>query len=92
VLSRYVSVTGREFSLTLSRPVVGAGQVTIEFRNYGEDPHDLVVGPAGPSWAELGPGGVQAKKVTLSPGSYTLLCAIETHEQLGMKATLKVQG
>ena len=72
--------------------MVGAGQVTIEFRNYGEDPHDLVLEPAGPGWAELGPGGVEAKKVTLSPGSYKLLCAIEGHEQLGMKATLKVQG
>ena len=87
-----MSVTGREFNLTLSRPVVGAGQVTIEFRNYGEDPHDLVLEPSGPTWAELGPGAVEAKKVTLSPGSYKLVCAIESHEELGMKATLKVQG
>ena len=95
VLSRYVSVTAREFSLTLSRPLVGAGQVTIELRNYGEDPHDLVVERSGAEvgrWGELGPGAVSAKKVTLGPGSYKLFCAIEGHEQIGMKATLKVQG
>ena len=97
VLSRYVSVTAREFYLSLSRPLVGAGGVTIELRNYGEDPHDLEVSPAGSSrtiasWPELGPGGVQARKVTLAAGSYKLFCAIEGHEQMGMKATLKVQG
>ena len=36
-----------EFSLTLSRPEVGAGSVTIEVRNAGEDPHDLVVSTEG---------------------------------------------
>ena len=96
-LSRYVSVTAREFYLTLSRPLVGAGVVTIELRNYGEDPHDLAVSPAGSTeqlatWSELEPGGVQAKKVSLSPGSYKLFCVIEGHEQAGMKATLKAQG
>lgn len=96
-LSRYVSVTAREFYLSLSRPLVGAGGVTIELRNYGEDPHDLAVSPAGSSrvlagWPEIGPGGVEARKLTLPAGSYKLFCAIEGHEQLGMKATLKVQG
>jgi hypothetical protein len=97
VLSRYVSVTAREFYLTLSRPLVGAGVVTIELRNYGEDPHDLAVSPTGSTqqlaaWSELGPGGVEPKRVTLSAGSYKLFCTIEGHEQVGMKATLQVQG
>jgi plastocyanin len=94
-LSRYVSVTAREFYLTLSRPLVGAGQVTVELRNYGEDPHDLVVERSGTEvgrWGEIGPGGVQAKTLSLTAGSYTLLCSIEGHEEIGMKATLMVQG
>lgn len=95
LLSRYVSVTAREFYLTLSRPLVGAGQVTVELRNYGEDPHDLVVERSGTEvgrWGEIGPGGVQAKTLSLTAGSYTLLCSIEGHEQIGMKATLRVEG
>ena len=44
---RFVSVAAREFSLTLSRPLVGAGAVTVELRNSGEDPHNLVVSPDG---------------------------------------------
>ncbi len=94
-LSRYVSVTAREFTLTLSRPLVGAGEVTIELRNYGEDPHDLVVERSGTEvgrWGELGPGAVGKKKLSLSPGSYKLFCSIESHEVLGMKATLRVGG
>ena len=94
-LSRYVSVTAREFTLTLSRPLVGSGQVTIELRNYGEDPHDLVVERSGAEvgrWGEQGPRSVSAKGLALTPGSYKLLCTIEGHEELGMKATLKVGG
>jgi len=94
-LSRYVSVTSREFTLTLSRPLVGVGEVTIELRNHGEDPHDLVVERSGSSvgsWGEIGPGAVSTKKLALSTGSYKLFCSIEGHEQLGMKATLKVGG
>ncbi len=90
-----MSVTAREFSLTLSRPLVGAGEVTIELRNFGEDPHDLVVERSGAevgTWGELGPGAVGAKKLALSSGSYKLFCSIEGHEELGMKATLRVGG
>jgi len=40
-----VSVAAREWTFTLSRPVVAAGSVTVELRNVGEDPHNLVVSP-----------------------------------------------
>ena len=94
-LARYVSVTAREFTLTLSRPLVGAGEVTIELRNYGENPHDLMVERSDTEvgrWGELGPGAVGKKKLALSSGSYQLFCSIEGHEVSGMKATLKVGG
>ena len=66
-----MSVTAREFTLTLSRPLVGAGEVTIELRNYGEDPHDLVVERSGTEvgrWGDLGPGAVGKKTLTLTLG------------------------
>ena len=93
---RFVSVAAREFSLTLSRPLVGAGAVTVELRNSGEDPHNLVVSPEGThdplaSFSEIDPGTYERRSVTLSPGRYQLWCSLEFHEGFGMSTTLRVQ-
>jgi hypothetical protein len=95
-LSRFVSVGAREFSLTLSRPLVGAGAVTVELRNSGEDPHNLVVSPEGThsplaSFSEIAPGTYERRSVTLAPGHYQLWCSLVFHEGLGMTTTLRVQ-
>jgi hypothetical protein len=95
VLPDFVSVSAREFSLTLSRPLVGAGGVRIELRNVGEDPHNLVVSPDGThtpldSFATLDPGAYERRAVTLTPGRYRLWCSLEGHEALGMSVTLRV--
>ena len=95
-LPRFVSVAAREFSLTLSRPLVGAGAVTVELRNSGEDPHNLVVSPEGThtplaSFSEIGPGTYERRSVSLAPGRYQLWCSLEFHENLGMSTTLNVQ-
>ena len=95
-LPRFVSVAAREYSLTLSRPLVGAGAVTVELRNSGEDPHNLVVSPEGTqaplaSFSEIGPGTYERRSVTLAPGRYQLWCSLESHENLGMSSTLNVQ-
>ena len=96
LLPRFVSVAAREFSLTLSRPLVGAGAVTVELRNSGEDPHNLVVSPEGThsplaTFSELDPGTYERRAVTLEPGRYQLWCSLEFHEGLGMSATLRVE-
>ena len=93
---RSVSVAAREFSLTLSRPLVGAGSVLVELRNSGEDPHNLVVSPEGThdplaSFSEIDPGTYERRSVTLAPGRYQLWCSLEFHEGLGMSTTLRVQ-
>jgi hypothetical protein len=95
-LPRFVSVAAREYSLTLSRPLVGAGAVTVELRNSGEDPHNLVVSPEGThtplaSFSEIDPGTYERRSVTLTPGRYQLWCSLESHENLGMSTTLNVQ-
>ena len=96
-LSRFVSVAAREWSLTLSRPVVGTGSVTIELRNVGEDPHNLVVSPDNGShtpvgaWAETDPGGMLRRSVTLGAGRYLLFCSLEGHEAAGMSVKLRVE-
>jgi hypothetical protein len=96
-LGRFVSVAAREFSFTLSRPIVGAGSVTVELRNVGEDPHNLVIGPDDDShtplasWTDTDPGTTLRKSVTLAAGRYQLWCSLLDHEQRGMSVDLVVQ-
>jgi hypothetical protein len=95
--ARYVSVAAREFSLTLSRPVVAVGAVTMELRNLGEDPHDLVVGPddgnhpALATFPETLPANRSTQTVELAAGSYRLWCSLGGHEAAGMTTTLRVE-
>jgi len=96
VLGGYLNVRAREFSYTLSRPVVAAGRVTFELRNGGEDPHNLVVSPEGShealvSFGELGPGLLATQGVDLARGRYYLWCSLDGHEAIGMQATLRVE-
>ena len=95
-LATFVSVAAREFSLTLSRPLVGRGSVRVELRNNGEDPHNLVVSPEGThtplvSFSTLDSGSYERKSVTLDPGRYQLWCSLEGHEAKGMSVTLRVE-
>jgi hypothetical protein len=96
-LPTFVSVAAREFSLTLSRPLVGRGDMRIELRNNGEDPHNLVVSPDDgshtplASFSTLDPSTFERKSVTLDAGRYQLWCSLEGHEAKGMSVTLRVQ-
>jgi hypothetical protein len=95
-LPSFVSVSAKEFSLTLSRPLVGKGSVRVELRNTGEDPHNLVLSPEGThtplaSFSTLDPGTYERRSVTLAPGRYQLWCSLEGHEAAGMNVTLRVQ-
>jgi plastocyanin len=91
-----LGVTAREFSLTLSRPSVVAGTAIVELQNQGEDPHDLTLqpldAPGGSSWSipETGPGAVGKANVTLTAGTWRLLCTLPGHADAGMQATLTV--
>jgi plastocyanin len=91
-----VAVTAIEYRLSLSRPLVNSGPVTVELRNKGEDPHDLVVTPDGQtapvlSFPETDPGVYRASAATLSTGRYRLVCSLPGHEALGMSAVLRVE-
>ena len=91
-----MSVTSREWSLTLSRPVVGAGQVTVQLQNRGEDDHNLRIRPAGggATAARIGdqrPGQVGEADAGLGAGRYYLWCDLDGHESAGMRANLEVR-
>lgn len=86
----------REYSYTLSRSVVAAGPVIIEFVNSGEDPHNLHL-QAGSGEPEAGsfpntPSGTHAdQRFVMRAGTYKLFCSLPTHRAQGMEATLQVQ-
>jgi uncharacterized cupredoxin-like copper-binding protein len=91
-----VQVIAKEFSFTLSRPEVPAGEVIVELLNRGEDAHNLhLLEPAEGSEAgalpNTEPGALRDLKLKLHAGSYTLFCALPGHEAKGMKATLIVR-
>jgi plastocyanin len=91
----HLGVKAVEYSYTLSRPAVDAGEVIVELNNQGEDPHNLVLEHEGTADPELEipstPSISQASsRFTLSPGTYRLYCSLYKHEAKGMEATLVV--
>jgi plastocyanin len=93
----HLGVKAVEYTYTLSRPEVSAGEVIVELNNQGEDPHNLVLeheGSADPSLEiPSAPSLSQASaRFTLSPGAYLLYCSLYKHEAKGMQATLVVGG
>lgn len=96
-LGRAVQVQGREFGLTLSRPQVIAGRVTVEFNTYpAEDPHSLVLvneNGTGPAYRfdQQDARTVVDKQFTLSRGTWLLFCDIADHAAKGMKTELVVR-
>ena len=94
-LPHTLGVAASEFHFALTRTTVGAGAVTIQLRNSGEDGHDLHVaaldGTPIAAWDEL-PAEAPAvtKTVTLAPGSYRLYCSLPGHAELGMDTRLNV--
>jgi len=90
-------VTGREYSLTLSRPKLPAGKAIVQLYNYGEDPHDLNLRRVGSGRVgevgEVEPGATGTLQIELRKASrYRLWCSIPTHRGLGMVATLRTKA
>ncbi len=87
----------REFSFTLSRPTVPAGEVIIEFLNRGQDAHNLNLAPvtdeseAAGAFASTEPEHHQDQTLLMRAGTYTLFCSLPGHRAAGMHATLVVQ-
>lgn len=92
-----LGVKAVEWSYTLSRPEVPAGEVVVELNNMGEDPHNLNLQLQDESGPEerittVGPGIQGKAKFNLPAGEYRLWCDLDGHEAAGMKATLLVTG
>lgn len=81
------------FAFTLSTARVAAGQVAFSLVDRDAAPHNLSVRFADGrtlSVADAAGGAAVTGSATLPAGTYTLFCAIDAHEQAGMRATLTV--
>ena len=90
-----LGVKAVEYSYTLSRPEVGAGETIVELNNQGEDPHDLKLQLEGSEAPPLEVPKTAALEQTsahfnLAPGTYHLYCSLFKHDGKGMNATLVV--
>ena len=93
-------VSAQEHSLLLSRQTIVSGRALIEFHNRGEDPHDMRMRrivrrgvSARRTFAvpETRSGALAEMDVRLPAGRYRLWCSLPGHEQLGMRAKLRVK-
>lgn len=86
------NISGDEFSFGPANLTAKVGQkVTIKFTNNGKAVHDLQVQGLGKT-ALIDPG--QTGSVEFTPtaaGSYTIICTVPGHMELGMSGTLTVQ-
>lgn len=92
----FVQVVEKEWTLTLSRPSVRAGSVSLELVNFGMDIHDLVVkgtkiGAKPVRFKQLDPRGRTERTLRLTAGRYSLWCSLPGHKARGMHATLVVR-
>ena len=90
-----LSVKALEFSYTLSRPGIPAGEAIVELNNQGEDPHNLNLRLEGGEEAplevsEAGPLEHRTARFDLPAGTYRLWCSLPQHDEWGMNATLTV--
>jgi uncharacterized cupredoxin-like copper-binding protein len=84
-----VAVSGKEYSFTPSSISVSHGTVTFRFTNRGKIGHDLSV--PGKKTPVINPGKTATITVSLKKGTYSFICTVPGHAQLGMKGTLKVK-
>lgn len=90
-----LTVVASEYELSPSKArVVGAGDVTLELDNRGRVSHNLSVRRGKSELtavAAIGSREIESGTLSLPPGRYELLCSIDGHEKLGMRAMLEVR-
>lgn len=97
-LARSVAVDETEYSIELSRTIVGAGEVTFNVYNRGMDDHDLAVVDTNGTVQVVAvpPRETRSLVATLAPGRAKLYCSLfagtpGSHEALGMSTTVEVR-
>ena len=89
-----VNVVAEEFKFTLDSSQLDAGVNTFVVKNNGSMPHDFEISGNGikQKTEKINPGQLTELTVELEPGTYTYICTIPGHEELGMKGTFTVSS
>jgi type IV secretory pathway VirB10-like protein len=93
---KYPSRTGVDLSEWIVRPTyrtLATGRVVFSTANLGEDDHNLSVRSGGTEYGkvDVAPGDTGSLVLQLAPGTYTLYCSLQGHEELGMRADISVR-
>jgi plastocyanin len=89
-----VTVTEKEFSISLSQTTFTPGTYTFVVNDEGEAGHNLNVegpGVTGAATSDISAGGTASLTVTLQSGTYELWCSIGSHKASGMDMTITVE-
>src|SRR5262245_43120516 len=92
-----VRVVATEFHFEPSALALTAGApLTVTFKNAGQTLHDLTImsGPGSDKTLDhiaAEPGKEATLTLNLPAGSYTFICSVPGHKELGMQGTIAVQ-
>lgn len=91
-----ITVTEREYHITLSKKSIPAGTVKLTVKNTGHMAHALAVSGAGitgvKKLATIAPGKTRTLTVKVAGGKLAVWCPLPGHAALGMKTSLKISG
>ncbi|MBO2456000.1 hypothetical protein [Actinomadura violacea] len=91
-----VTVTEKEYSLSLSTTTFKPGMYTFVAKNAGTMMHGLAISGPGISGTKeikgVKPGSSADLKVPLKAGTYQMWCPVDNHKALGMKTQITVSG
>lgn len=85
-----INATEKDFAIQLDTSLVKPGSVTFHIKNTGPSPHNISIKELNMTSDTYDPGKGGDFKVDLKEGTYTVICNIPGHEQLGMRVMLKV--
>ncbi|HEY6888741.1 MAG TPA: sulfocyanin-like copper-binding protein [Solirubrobacter sp.] len=93
---KYPARTGVDLSEWTIRPTyrtLATGRVVFNAANLGEDDHNLSVRSGATEYGkvDLSPGDTDSLVLQLPPGTYTLYCSLQGHEEQGMRADIIVR-
>jgi uncharacterized cupredoxin-like copper-binding protein len=89
-----VDLSETEYKIDPADSTVKAGSVTFNVTNDGATVHNVEIEGNGieeQGTDDLQPGDTGDLTVDLQPGTYTIYCSIDGHEDLGMKGEITVQ-
>jgi high-affinity iron transporter len=90
-----ILVTTSEYRFTPSALTAPAGAVTFRVTNAGAETHEFEIFKGDTVVDEVEdivPGITRDLTVTMEPGEYTFICALNSHDVIGMKGTLTITG